>query len=75
MSELESKIDLELAEFLTKLISDVFDGVVASMADQAQRCSEILESASLDLREYALKYVSDEQLENELAVLFPWVSP
>lgn|GEM_PF-3009526 len=71
MNQLENRVELELADFVTKVISDVFAGVAVSVAEQARRRSEILQCASLDLREYAQRHICEEQLVQELAALFP----
>lgn len=64
-------ISMELAEFFAKIMLDAFDGVREAMSLQEERQMEIAAAASLDEAEFAQLTVADEDLDRELARLFP----
>ena len=59
------------AEFVGKLLSEVFDAVVTSQLDQRRRIDDLAESARLSEEEVASRFLDDVQVEAELANLFP----
>ena len=67
----EQPIDLGLTEFVSKLIDDTFSAVTQTARDQAQRDSEITAAAEMDFEDFKERYISGEDVENELIELFP----
>lgn len=67
----KTKISMELAEFIAKIVLDVSDGVNGALRLQEERQVEMAASASLDPLEFARLAVSEEELDRELARLFP----
>lgn len=63
------------AEFVGKLLSEVFDAVVASQVDQRRQAAQLLEAARLPAEEAAARFVDEARLEEELAFLFPAEQP
>ncbi len=63
------------AEFAAKLISEVFDAIVTSQFDQEKRLAELATLAALPVEEFAERFVTDEQIDSELARLFPGEKP
>lgn len=63
--------DLGLAEFLSKLIQETFEAVLASQTEQEQRRNQLMEIAGLSVEEYASRFITDDDVERELARLFP----
>ena len=70
MADLES-LDLGFAEFVAKLISEVVDAVAASQLEQERRQAELAAAARLDAEEFAERYVTDAEVDAELARHFP----
>jgi hypothetical protein len=71
MEDIPKPIEAGFAEFIAKLISEVFDAVVTSQFDQEKRIAELSAAASLPSEEFAKKFVTDEQIMRELETLFP----
>ncbi|BCO08882.1 hypothetical protein GF1_12580 [Desulfolithobacter dissulfuricans] len=71
MAEVDSPVEVGFAEFIARLMSEVFDSVVTSQVDQEQRYAEMYAAASLSEEEYGRQHVSDEDVAAELADLFP----
>lgn len=67
----EQPIDLGLTEFVSKLIDDTFSAVTQTARDQAQRDSEITAAAEMDFADFKERYISAEDVEDELIELFP----
>jgi hypothetical protein len=63
--------DMGLAEFMAKLIDETFEAVAASQAEQEQRHRRLLEMSGLSLDEFASRVITDDEIERELARLFP----
>lgn len=63
------------AEFVGKLLSEVFDAVVGSQVDQRRQAAQLLEAARLPAEEAAARFVDEARLEEELAFLFPAEPP
>ena len=71
MAEAPAPSEVGFAEFVAKLISEVFEAIVTSQIDQEKRLSELAAAADLDFGEFAERFVTYEQVELELARLFP----
>jgi hypothetical protein len=71
MEDIPKPIEVGFAEFIAKLISEVFDAVVTSQFDQEKRIAELSVAAGLPLEEFAEHFVTDEQTQEELERLFP----
>ena len=71
MEDIPKPIEVGFAEFIAKLISEVFDAVVTSQFDQEKRIAELSAAAGLPPEEFAIKFVTDEQTMEELERLFP----
>src|SRR5215212_2629274 len=59
------------AEFVGKLLSEVFDAVITSQVDQRRQAVQLIETARLAPEEVAPRVISEAQLEEELVYLFP----
>jgi len=68
-------ISMELAEFVAKIMLDAFDGVQGALRLQEERQVEMAAAASLDSEKFARLTVPDEELDRELAQLFPSGDP
>ncbi len=73
--EVTAPIEIGFGEFTARLISDVFDSVVASQFAQEQRLAELIAAAELPVEEFADRVVTDDETYEELANLFPGGSP
>ena len=71
MEDIPKPIEVGFAEFIAKLVSEVFDAVVTSQFDQEKRIAELSVAASLPSGEFAKNFVTDEQMVRELQRLFP----
>ena len=71
MADAPGPSEVGFAEFVAKLTSEVFEAIVTSQIDQEKRLTELAAAADLDLDEFAERFVADEQVESELARLFP----
>jgi hypothetical protein len=69
-------VSMELAEFVAKIVLDVFDGVHATLRLQEERQVEMAAAAaSLDAAEFARLTVPVEEFDRELARLVPSPDP
>ncbi len=64
-------VEVGFGEFTARLISDVFDAVVASQLAQEQRLAELVAAAEWTVEEFAERVIADEEAKEELANLFP----
>jgi hypothetical protein len=71
MEEIPKAIEVGFAEFIAKLVSEVFDAVVTSQVNQEKRIAELSYAAGLPSEEFAEHFVTDEQTTAELERLFP----
>lgn len=71
MEDIPKAIEVGFAEFVAKLVSEVFDAVVTSQIDQEKRIAELSAAAGLPQEEFAEHFVSEEQTTAELQKLFP----
>jgi hypothetical protein len=74
MEDIPKPIEVGFAEFMAKLVSEVFDAVITSQFDQEKRIAELSAAASLPSEEFAKNFVTDEQTMEELERLFPGAS-
>jgi hypothetical protein len=74
VADLES-LDLGFAEFVAKLISEVVDAVALSQLQQEQRQAELAAAVRLDPEEFAERYVTEAEVDAELARRFPPAAP
>lgn len=63
-------VSLGFSEFIAKLISDTFDAVIVSMAEQEEKLSELMRLATSP-EEFAQAAITDDEVDELLAVLFP----
>ena len=66
MEDIPKPIEVGFAEFVAKLVSEVFDAVVTSQFDQEKRIAELSAAAGLPSEEFAKNFVTDEQTMEEL---------
>ena len=71
MEDIPKAIEVGFAEFIAKLVSEVFDAVVTSQLDQEKRIVELSAAAGLPSEEFAEHYVTNERTMEELERLFP----
>lgn len=70
-NELPTPIDMGFAEFTAQLIAETFDAIIASNTAQDERSEEILALVGLSLDEFAVRTVTDAEVEGSLRLLFP----
>lgn len=63
--------ELGFAEFVAKLISEMFGAITSAQLDQEKSMVELSLAAEISLDEYAARYVTEDQIESELIRLFP----
>lgn len=71
MANVDTPVEVGFAEFVARLMSEVFDSVITSQVDQEQRYAEMYAAASLSEDEYGRRNIADEDVAVELAGLFP----
>ncbi len=71
MANVETPVEVGFAEFVARLMSEVFDSVITSQVDQEQRYAEMYAAAALSEDEYGRRNITDEDVAAELAGLFP----
>lgn len=71
MANVDTPVEVGFAEFVARLMSEVFDSVITSQVDQEQRYAEMYAAASLSEDEYGRRNISDEEVAAELTALFP----
>lgn len=64
-------VDVGFAEFVSTLLSETLDSIVASQTDQERRRQAFFRAAELDLEDFATAYVTDEELVQALVDLLP----
>ncbi|MDD5759251.1 MAG: hypothetical protein PHI06_09230 [Desulfobulbaceae bacterium] len=67
----DTPVEVGFAEFIARLMSEVFDAVITSQVDQEQRYAMMHVAASLSAAEYRNQYISDDDVDAELRRLFP----
>lgn len=63
--------ELGFAEFVAKLISEMFGAITSAQLDQEKSLAELSLAAEMSLEQYAAQYVTEEQIVAELIRLFP----
>ncbi len=63
--------ELGFAEFVSKLISEMFDAITTAQFDQEKRLAELAAAAAFSVEEFGEHYITDEQIHTELIQLFP----
>ena len=63
--------ELGFAEFVSKLISEMFDAIITALFDQEKRLAELAEASVFSVDEFGERYITDEQVFTELVQLFP----
>jgi len=63
--------ELGLAEFAAALIAETFEAVTAAQTEQTERLDDAVATSRLALEEYAAQFVSDADVDRELARLVP----
>ncbi len=63
--------ELGFAEFVSKLISEMFDAIITAQFDQEKRLAELTVAAAFSVEEFGERYITDEQVLTELIQLFP----
>ena len=66
-----SESQLDLSEFVSKLIHDTFNAITVSSKEQAEMYFELSRLAGLDYETFKHKYIRDDDIEAELIRLFP----
>ncbi|WP_022664485.1 hypothetical protein [Desulfospira joergensenii] len=71
MADLETPVQVGFAEFIARLMSEVFDSVITTQVDQEERYARMVTSAALTEEEYADLHIGDDEAAEETALLFP----
>lgn len=71
MADIETPVEVGFAEFISRLMSDVFDSVINSQVDQEQRYAELLNATALPPDRYAALYISSAEVAAEACLRFP----
>jgi hypothetical protein len=71
MPELDQPGDLGFAEFVAKLIGEVFEAVGAAQAEQNRKLGELAQLAALSADDFAARAIAEDVLEAELVRRFP----
>jgi len=64
-------VELGFAEFVSKLISEMFDAITSAQFDQETRLAELMEASSYPVEKFGERFITDEQVYAELVRLFP----
>jgi hypothetical protein len=75
MAENNSPAELGFAEFVAKLISEMFNALATAQFDQEKQLAELAEASSISLSEFGKRFITDEQVDLELEQLFPGIPP
>jgi len=70
-NELLRPAEVEFSQFTAVLIAETLDAVIAAQLDQEEKVRGLQELAGLDPARFAEEVVSGEEVEEELARLFP----
>ena len=63
--------EVEFAQFTAVLIGDTLDAIIAAQLGQEEKVRELQEMAGFDVAQFAEETISEEDVEIELARLFP----
>jgi hypothetical protein len=75
MPDIPVPVEIEFADFIARLITETSEAVIAAQSEQEYRYSEITATATLDAGEFAARYITDQEVDEELAQLFPSNQP
>jgi hypothetical protein len=75
MNDNPAPTEMGFAEFTAKLIAEMFEAIVTSQTDQEHQISDLIGAAELTLKEFAKRYITDDDVHIELARLFPSDEP
>jgi hypothetical protein len=64
-------VDLGFAEFAAQVVAELHEGLLVAQSEQESRRAKLVELSSLPPDEFARRFITNEQLEAELARLFP----
>jgi hypothetical protein len=64
-------VDLGFAEFAAQVVAELHEGLLVAQNEQESRRAKLVELSSLAPDEFARRFITNEQLEAELARLFP----
>jgi hypothetical protein len=71
VSEATPKPELELAEYVARLMDETCVAILTSVAEQNRRRTELLAALATDEERFAADYVSDEEVDAALRETFP----
>lgn len=71
MAVKEKSAEVGFAEFAAQLVAEVHEAVLAAQAHQEDRRAQIAELASMPVERFARVFITRDQVEAELARLFP----
>jgi hypothetical protein len=71
MANGRTPIDLGFAEFAAQLLAELQEGVTTAQNEQEARRSTLAERAGLTISQFARRFVMDDDVDGELARLFP----
>jgi hypothetical protein len=71
MANGRSQIDLGFAEFAAQLVAELHEAVLAAQAGQDDRRTELANLATMRAEQFARRYVTEGEIDAELARLFP----
>jgi hypothetical protein len=71
MANGRSQIDLGFAEFAAQLVAELHEAVLAAQAGQDDRRTELASLATMRAEQFARRYITDDEIDSELARLFP----
>ena len=63
-------VDLGFAEFAAQVVAELHEGLLVAQNEQESRRAKLAELSSVPLEEFARRFITNEQLEAELARLF-----
>ena len=64
-------VELGFAEFVSKLISEMFDAITSAQFDQEARLAELMEASTYPVEKFGERFITDEQIYAELIQIFP----
>lgn len=71
MADIETPVQVGFAEFIARLMSEVFDSVITSQIDQEERYTQLYTLVALDEQAYARQYIDPADVAAEISALFP----
>jgi hypothetical protein len=69
--ELMQPAEVEFSQFTATLLSEILDAVIEAQLGQEEKLRKLEEAAGFSVERFAAEVVSSEDVENELARLFP----